>query len=313
MLDTMAQAGFALPDPLEPASLRAFLDVPIPGPAVDIAERCDLAIGCEGRQLPARLYHPEPDQVLPLILFFHGGGWVHGTLDTHDRLAATLANETRCAVLSIGYRLAPEHPFPAAYDDALAAIAWAKSEAARLGIDAGRMAVAGDSAGGNLAAAAAQSLAGDLAICHQLLFYPALDASCSTPSFQTEFPGFLSARQMRWYWDQYAPDRVGEALASDQRASPLAGPISPYVAPATIVVAGNDPLHDEAAAFAAKMEAAGVAVALHSYPGGIHGFASMVGMVPLADEAVSAAASALRTALCDGPVAAGLDNGSRKR
>lgn len=299
MLEAMAQGGFALPDPLEAEALRAFLDLPIPGPAVEIAERRDLTIDSQGRKISARLYHPEPGVILPLTVFFHGGGWVHGTLETHDRLSATLAKEAGCAVLSVAYRLAPEHPFPAAYEDALAAIHGARSAAAELGVEAGRIALAGDSAGGNLAAAAAQSLAGDRAIRHQLLFYPALDASCSAPSFGTDFPGFLSSGQMRWYWDQYAPDRDGRALASDRRASPMAGTIAPHTPSATIIVAGNDPLHDEAVAYAHKLRAAGVQSALQSYPGAIHGFASLVGLVPLANEAVSAAADALRAGLGD--------------
>ena len=199
--------------------------------------------------------------------------------------------------MSVAYRLAPEHPFPAAYEDALAAIHWAVGAASDLRVDAGRIALAGDSAGGNLAAAAALVLAGDPAIRHQLLFYPAVDASCSTPSFGTEFPGFLSSGQMRWYWDQYAPDRNGKNRASDRRASPMAGPIASDTPSATIVAAGNDPLHDEAVAYADKLQAAGVPAALYSYPGAIHGFASIVGMVPLADEAVCAAAAALRAAL----------------
>lgn len=299
VLDAMVQAGFALPDPLEAETLRAVLDLPIPGPAVEIAERREVIIDAQGCQIPARLYHPELGAILPLTVFFHGGGWVHGTLETHDRLAAALAMEAGCAVLSVAYRLAPEHPFPAAYKDALAAIHWAVGAAAELGIDPGRIALAGDSAGGNLAAAAAQSLAGDPAIRHQLLMYPALDASCSAPSFGTEFPGFLSSGQMRWYWDQYAPDRNGKTLASDRRASPMAGPIATNTPAATIVVAGNDPLHDEAVAYAEKLQAAGVPCALQSYPGAIHGFASLVGLVPLANEAVSAAAKTLRASLGD--------------
>lgn len=300
VLDAMVQAGFALPDPLEADALRASLDVPIQGPAVEIAERRDLAIDSDGRKIPARLYHPEPGSILPLTVFFHGGGWVHGTLETHDRLAAALAREAGCAVLSVAYRLAPEHPFPAAYEDALAAIHWAVGAAAKLGIDPDRIALAGDSAGGNLAAAAARSLAGNPAIRHQLLIYPALDASCSASSFDTEFPGFLSSAQMRWYWDQYAPDRNGKTLASDWRASPMAGPIGADMPAATIIVAGNDPLRDEALAYAERLQAAGVQTALHAYPGAIHGFASLVGLVPVANEAVSAAAKALRAGLGDG-------------
>lgn len=300
VLDAMVQAGFALPDPLEADALRASLDAPILGPAVEIAERRDLAIDSDGRKIPARLYHPEPGSILPLTVFFHGGGWVHGTLETHDRLAAALAREAGCAVLSVAYRLAPEHPFPAAYEDALAAIHWAVGASAKLGIDPDRIALAGDSAGGNLAAAAARSLAGDPAIRHQLLIYPALDASCSASSFDTEFPGFLSSAQMRWYWDQYAPDRNGKTLASDWRASPMAGPIGADMPAATIIVAGNDPLHDEALAYAERLQAAGVQTALHAYPGAIHGFASLVGLAPVANEAVSAAAKALRAGLGDG-------------
>ena len=300
VLDAMVQAGFALPDPLEADALRASLDAPILGPAVEIAERRDLAIDSDGRKIPARLYHPESGSILPLTVFFHGGGWVHGTLETHDRLAAALAREAGCAVLSVAYRLAPEHPFPAAYEDALAAIHWAVDAAAKLGIDPDRIALAGDSAGGNLAAAAARSLAGNPAIRHQLLIYPALDASCSASSFDTEFPGFLNSAQMRWYWDQYAPDRNGKTLASDWRASPMAGPIGADMPAATIIVAGNDPLHDEALAYAERLQAAGVQTALHAYPGAIHGFASLVGLVPVANEAVSAAAKALRAGLGDG-------------
>lgn len=297
MLEALAQAGFALPDPLEATTLRAMLDSPIPAPPVEIAERRDVTI--EGRDVPirARLYHPAPGTALPLTLFFHGGGWVHGTLDTHDRLAAALANEAECAVLSVDYRLAPEHPFPAAYNDALAAVEWAKAQAATLGIDANRIALAGDSAGGNLAAAAARSLAGDPAIRHQLLFYPALDAGCTAKSFGADHAGFLSSAQMRWYWDQYAPSGDRHDLAENPHASPAAGAVSPDTPKATIVVAGNDPLHDEGAAYAEKLQAAGVSATLQSYPGAIHGFASMIGMVPLADEAVSAAAQVLRDCL----------------
>lgn len=277
VLDAMVQAGFAFPDPLEAGALRAFLDVPISGPAGEIAERCDLTVDSEGSNLAARLYHPKPGVILPLAMFFHGGGWVHGTLEMHDRLAAALAKEAGCAVLSKAYRLAPEHPCPAVYEDALAAIHWARGMAAGLDIDAGGVALVGDSAGDNLAAAAAQSLPGDPAIRHQLLIYPALDASCSMPSLGTQFPGFLSSGQMRWYWDQYALDRNGRALANDPRASPMAGPIAPDTPAATIIVAGNDSLRDEAVAYAGKLQAAGVQTALLSYPGAIHGFASLVG------------------------------------
>lgn len=292
MLDAMEASGFALPDPLEATSLRAFLDAPIPAPPVEIAERRDVVIEAEGRSLDARLYHPAPGEKLPVVLFFHGGGWVHGTLDTHDRLAAILAVQANCAVVSVDYRLAPEHPFPAAWEDAVASLNWVKKQHEDLCIDTSRIAVAGDSAGGNLAAALAHTAAGDPAVVHQLLFYPVIDGRCATPGFDEDHPGFLSPAQMRWYWDQYAP---GD-LRSDPRASPSEASIPTGTAPATIILAGNDPLHDEGAAYVTQLDNAGVAAALHDYPGAIHGFASMFGMIPIADEAVAAASAALRSA-----------------
>jgi acetyl esterase len=293
VLEAMAEAGFQLPDPLDAASLRAMLDAPIPAPPVEIAERRNLSIEADGTAvLAGRLYHPAPGEILPVVLFFHGGGWVHGTLDTHDRLSAILAVQAQCAVASVDYRLAPENPFPAAWEDAMTSLRWIKDHHSELDVDTNRIALAGDSSGGNLAAALAQAVAGDPAIVHQLIFYPALDGSCATPSFAENHPGFLSAAQMRWYWDQYAP---GD-MRSDPRASPAAASIARDTAPATIIVAGNDPLHDEGVAYAAALQAAGVPVALHAYPGAIHGFASLFGMVPLADEAVSTATAALRAA-----------------
>ncbi|MFK7840816.1 MAG: alpha/beta hydrolase [Sphingorhabdus sp.] len=292
MLEAMAESGFQLPDPLEAASLRIMLDAPIPAPSVEIAERRDISIDADGVFIAGRLYHPAPEEILPVVLFFHGGGWVHGSLDTHDRLAAILAEQGRCAVVSIDYRLAPENPFPAAWDDARTSLCWIKDHHSELGIDASRIAFAGDSAGGNLAAALAQAVAGDPTIVHQLLFYPVLDGSCSGPSFDDDHLGFLSSTQMRWYWDQYAP---GD-LRSDARASPAAAPIAPGTPPATIIVAGNDPLHDEGVAYAAKLEAAGIPVNLQAYEGAIHGFASLFGMIPLADEAVANGTAALKAA-----------------
>ncbi len=295
LLTAMTEGGIQLPDPLDAASLRAMLDAPIPAPPVDIAERRDISIEASGSTLAGRLYHPASGEILPVVLFFHGGGWVHGTLDTHDRLAAILAVQSQCAVVSVDYRLAPENPFPAAWEDALTSLRWIKDHHSELDVDASRIALAGDSAGGNLAAALAQAVADDPTIVHQLLFYPALDGKCAAPSFGVDHPGFLSAAQMRWYWDQYAP---GD-MRSDPRASPSAASIAPGTAPATIIVAGNDPLHDEGVAFAATLQAAGVPAALHDYLGAIHGFASLFGMVPLADEAVSTAAAALSAAFAD--------------
>ena len=292
LLQAMAESGFALPDPITPASLRAVLDNPIPGPAIEIAKQEDVSITVLSQSIDGRLYHPAPDQVLPVVLFFHGGGWVHGTLDMFNRLCAALAVQANCAVVSVDYRLSPENPFPAAWEDAVGSLRWVKENHSELGIDPSRIALAGDSAGGNLAAAAAQASIEDSAVVHQLLFYPALDGRCNTPSFKADHVGFLSAEQMRWYWEQYAP----RALREDVRVSPgLADNLS-GLAPATIIVAGNDPLHDEGVAYARALENAGVEATLFDYEGAIHGFASLLGLVPLADEAVAKASDALRAA-----------------
>ena len=288
----MAESGFALPDPITPAALRAALDDPIPGPPVDIAETRDISIDMGAHQIGGRLYHSDPGNALPAVLFFHGGGWVHGTLETHDRLCAVLAVHARCAVISVDYRLAPEQPFPAAFEDALGSLEWIKSNHIEFGIDKTHIALAGDSSGGNIAASAALAVAGDKSVVHQLLFYPALDGSCSSKSYKGDHHGFLSAKQMRWYWEQYAP---GD-LRDDPRASPAKATIKSNTAPATIIVAGNDPLHDEGVDYAAALEAAGVKMKLHDYPGAIHGFASLFGIVPVADEAIKLATSALKEA-----------------
>lgn len=292
MLTAMAESGFALPEPLDAHTLRTMLDAPIPAPPVEIAERRDISIQQDGITIPARLYHPAPGETLPAVLFFHGGGWVHGTLDTHDRLAAILAVQAHCAVISVDYRLAPENPFPAAWDDAATSLRWIKENHSDIGIDPSRIAVAGDSAGGNLAAALAQSVADDPAIVYQLLFYPVLDGRCATASFSQNHPGFLSTAQMHWYWDQYTE---GD-LRLDPRASPALAATIPDMCPATIILAGNDPLHDEGVAYADTLRENGVEVALHDYAGAIHGFASMFGMIPLADDAVAEASKALKSA-----------------
>ena len=293
LLEGMAASGFGLPDPLDASALRAMFDAPMPMPPIPIAERREVRIETPHGALDARLYRPR-EQISPLVVFLHGGGWVHGTLDTHDRLAAALAAGADCTVLSVAYRLAPEHPFPAAFNDAVAATRWALDHAAALGVETSTFALAGDSAGGNLAAAAALALARDAnAPAHQMLLYPALDGRCASGSHAGAHAGFLSSAQMRWYWDQYAPGQSRE----DPRASPSLAPTLEGAPPATIIVAGNDPLHDEGVTYAEALERAGVAVRLHDFPTAIHGFASLFGMAAIADEALAVATSALRTAL----------------
>lgn len=297
VLDAMTAAGFRLPDVFSASEARALLDNPMPGPQISVASVRDVTIAGPTGDMAARLYHPQPGRTLPVTYFFHGGGWVLGTLDTHDSLARALAAASECAVLSLAYRLAPEHSYPAALDDCVAAAAALPAIAEGFGLTT-RYALAGDSAGGNLAAAAAMRVAGSgNPPVHQLLFYPVIEADFATPSYRdASSEGFLTPGMMHWFWDQYAPgDLRDQAGAAPIRAASLAG-----VAPATIILAGNDPLHDEGVAYARALSAADVAVRLHDFGAAIHGFASLAGIVPIADDALQIAGTALRRALLPG-------------
>lgn len=292
ILVAMGESGVQLPEPLTAPALRTAMDLPMPVPPLEVAEVREVEVaGAEG-PIGARLYHPAPGEERPLALLMHGGGWVMGTLDTHDGLARILARESGCAVLSIAYRLAPEHPFPAPLDDCLAVIAELPSRAAEFGVRAHSYAVVGDSAGGNLAAAAALALRGkDNAPAAQILFYPVMDADFETASYRaTPDEAFLTPAMMRFFWDAY----IGSSEPTEQ-AAPLRAKDVSGAAPATIILAANDPLHDEGLAYAQKLRAAHVPTDLHDFGGAIHGFASFFGMVPIADQAIALAAAALRT------------------
>lgn len=265
----------------------------------EVARVAECALPGPAGPIAARLYHPQPGATLPCMVFFHGGGWVACSIDSHDNICRRLARLTDCAVLSVDYRLAPEAIFPAALDDACAALRWVAAQGASFGIDASRLAVAGDSAGGNLAAACAQ-LARDPAqelpaIAHQLLFYPVLDSGCGTPSYTAYAQGYLlTADLMRWFWTQYAPSADARA---DVRAAPGLAPSVAGLPAATVLLAQCDPLHDEGWQYAERLRAAGVPVTLRSWEGLFHGFASMVGVLPAADEALAVAAAEAKKAL----------------
>jgi acetyl esterase len=294
ILEGMAASGFALPEPLAADTMRAALDNPFPDEVVTIADVRDVTLDGPDGALPARLYHPAPGEVLPLVVFLHGGGWVIGSIETHDRMCRRLARDSGCALLSLGYRLAPEHPYPAAVQDGLAAVAALPEKATEWGVRSQRYAVAGDSAGGNLAAAIALALAGKPdAPAHQLLLYPVLDRDFETLSYRTATDGgVLSPAMMRFFWEQYVGGTEPDALAAPLRASSLAG-----AAPATLILAGLDPLHDEGAAYAAALRQAGVPTSLFDFAGAIHGFASFAGLAPIADLAMTIAAYSLKSAL----------------
>lgn len=261
--------------------LRAVNDNPMAfGEPPAVARVEDLALDLPGRTLPARLYVPgDAANPAPLVVFYHGGGWVIGTLETHDATCRALARASGAAVLSVGYRLAPEHPYPAPVDDCYDALVWAAAHADELGCDPRRLAVAGDSAGGNLSAAVSIMARdrGGPALRHQLLIYPVTDDDFSLPSYAENGGGdfFLSNAMMRWFWDRYLGDVADAPLARVGCTPDLSGLPS-----ATVITAEFDPLRDEGMAYAARLEQAGIAVDAAVAPGMIHGFFSMFQAVP---------------------------------
>ncbi|QIN79147.1 alpha/beta hydrolase fold domain-containing protein [Rubrobacter marinus] len=267
------------------------------GEPVPVGAVRDLTVqGAEGR-LSARHYAPdEPGGPHPLVVFFHGGGFVIGDLDTHDAPCRLLCRHAGAHVLAVDYRLAPEHPFPAAVEDGRAAFRWALAHAAELGADADRVAVAGDSAGGNIAAVVSWQAAreGGSAPVLQVLVYPATNMAEHTRSHELFGGGFLLTRELlEWFAAQY----VAGADPSDPRLSVLrAGNLS-GAAPALVVTAGFDPLRDEGEAYADGLRAAGVPVVLRRFPGLIHSFFNAVGTSRVSREAVIEIAGATRALL----------------
>lgn len=252
--------------------------------------------------LPARLYVPSVEPVetpapgkRPLLLFFHGGGFMYGDLDSHDAVCRFVAERSGVRVLAVDYRLAPEHPFPAAYDDALAAYRWLVDHAAEVGADPQRLAVGGDSAGGNLAAGVAiEAARAGLPLAFQLLVYPATDAVRHTESAAAYAEGFYLTRA---FMDLANDTYVGDGDLKDPRVSPLYADLPPGLAPAYVVTAGFDPLRDEGEAYARRLADAGVPVELRRFPEQIHGFFNVVGVGRSGRAAIATIAAKLRTAL----------------
>ena len=264
----------------EPEAVARVEDRTIPGPLGEI---------------PIRVYAPDAPAPLPTLVYFHGGGWVIGTLDTHDGVCRQLANAARCLVVSVDYRLAPEHPFPAPAEDAYASVCWVAANAATLGGDPARVAVGGDSAGGNLSAVVSLMARdrGGPRLVHQLLVYPVVDAPTAElwPSYRENADGyFLTVAMMQWFWGHY------RAAQGDAYACPLHAADFRNLPPALVITAEFDPLRDEGEAYAARLREAGVPVTLTRYDGMIHGFFGMSGVIDRARDAVAEAAAALRTA-----------------
>jgi acetyl esterase len=284
---------------LEPAQVRALFSAqPLP-PGEAVARVEDRSLPGPAGPIPVRVYRPlgTGPEPLPGLVYFHGGGFVLCGLDSHDFACRGLANAAGCAVVSVDYRLAPEHPFPAAPEDCHAAARFVAENPSEFGVDPRRLAIGGDSAGGNLTAVVALMARdrGGPQLRFQLLIYPVTDCSFETRSYRENAEGFfLTRRQMRWFWEHYLAD---PAQAADPYASPLRAEKLEGLPPALVITAEYDPLRDEGEAYAARLREAGVPVAQSRYEGMIHGFFSMGNAVDRGRDAVAEAAAALRAAL----------------
>lgn len=256
----------------------------------------DIAIDGPRGPIPIRVYEPRHFTPAPALIYFHGGGWVLGGLDSHDHVCRALANKVPSSVLSVDYRLAPEHKFPAAVDDSFAATTWIADHAAELGIDPARIAVGGDSAGGNLATVVARLAQehGGPRLAFQLLVYPGTDMRMQAPSIdENAGDPVLSKAAVRWFVDHYLN---GEADLTNPLASPLLAAGLSGLPPAFIITAECDPLRDEGEAYADLLKNEGVAVEVQRYPGMPHGFFSMAAGIDTARRAVADATARLQSA-----------------
>jgi acetyl esterase len=243
----------------EPPKVASVDDGGLTGPGGEIGFRRYRPIGAEAGRLPT-------------LIYYHGGGFVIGNIETHDSTCRRLANQSRCQVISIDYRLAPEHPFPAATDDGIAAFRHIRDNAAAFGADPARIAVGGDSAGGTIAAVICQAMrdAGEAMPAFQTLIYPGTDSSKQSDSRRQFAEGYILTRELiDWFWDAYSPEGTDQA---DLRLSPLLAKTVKGLPPAFVLTAGYDPLRDEGRAYADRLIDAGVKTTYVNYPGTVHGF-----------------------------------------
>jgi acetyl esterase len=303
VLEMIRVAGRPPFETLTPDEARAAYDNSrkvLQPPAEDVADIRDLTAPSPAGDIPLRLYRGNgtaPADKLPVLVYYHGGGWLLGGLDSHDGVCRRFANAARCCVVSVDYRMAPEHKFPAAVDDCAAATRWTVAQADRLGIDPARVAVGGDSAGGNLAAVMAL-LSRDGALpplTFQLLIYPATDMMMTTVSSQTIGEGVpLTSKTMRWFIDHYMH---GGTDARDWRASPLRAADLSGTAQALVLTCACDPLCDEGIAYARRLEREGVRVTHLHFSDQIHGFMTMSRIIRAGDVAIDMMGAVLKKAL----------------
>jgi len=263
---------------------------PFPTPTDKLLSVTDSSLPSIDGPIKTRIYRPSLAGELPLTVFFHGGGFISLGLDTHDNICRVLAARSQSVVVAVDYRLAPEYRFPAAVNDALASVRWLHGNAESLGLDPHRIAVAGDSAGGNLAAVVAQEL--NTILCHQLLLYPVTDQS-GRHSSREEFANgaMLTESMLEWFKEQYLPD---SQVASEPRVSPLMNKSLKNLPRATIITAECDPLRDEGEAYAHALSRTGTTVTLKRWNGQFHGFMSLLGSLDAANAALNFAANSLK-------------------
>lgn len=295
----LAQVNAFAPDmkAISPLEFRAYSAAMVqPADPADGIDTQDIDAG----GIPVRLYRrQEAVGPEPVLIFYHGGGYIACGIESHDRLCHRLARQAGCAIVSVDYRLAPEHAFPAAVDDAFAALSWVAAHGAHHGLDTGRIALGGDSAGGSLATVAAMRARdeGGPTLTHQLLFYPGTDLVNDTPSRREFAKGyFLDEDFSELCVSSYIPDRADRA---HPWASPLLAKDLSGLPPATVITAECDPLRDEGRAYADRLAEAGVETRYTVYPGVFHGFVSMFGVIAEADAAIAEAATALKTAFAE--------------
>ena len=257
----------------------------------------DRIITGPGGDIPIRLYYPQGNSPFPVVVYFHGGGWVIGDLDTHHALCHALSNTSGCLLVAVDYRLAPENPYPAAIEDAYAAMCWVAENAETIQADANRIAVLGDSAGGTQATVAAMMARdqGKPDIALQVLIYPITDYNFNTASYQKNAEGYMLTRDlMKWFWNLYIQD---ESVANEPYVSPLRATDLSGLPEALILTAEYDPLCDEGEAYARRLQEAGIQVTLTRYDGMIHGFMRMTSRLDKGRQALNDVAETLQKAL----------------
>jgi acetyl esterase len=299
MIRSTRRPGFEALSPAEARQVYGAGRLVLQRPPEPVAESRDILIETPAGSLALRLYRgagTAADQTLPALLYLHGGGWVVGDLNSHDGLCRRFANLAHCCVIAVDYRLAPEHPYPAAVEDAAAALAWISAQSTALLIDPARIAVGGDSAGGTLAAVLAlMGRDGTVpAPCFQMLLYPATDFGMNTGSYHRITQGMpLTATTMRWFIDHYTPN---PARRTEWQASPLLAGSLAGTPPAFVLTVGHDPLADEGQAYARRLAADDVRVTSVHLTDQIHGMLTMNRVIPSGDVAVQYAALTLRDA-----------------